>query len=771
MLGLAFLRRNSISGSLIFTIGAIVLMTTIAVSVAGYFSARSTIEHEFRDQLAGLSRQAMAQQDTYLAGRMEELRQLVFTELVENPNLSVQDENKILWNYARAFGSSRYTDLSILDLDGKVVASTGSPQFAPSAPWLATLKNAIRPGIVGWTTFTDQATPQLIVYAPLTFVDATAGVATRAAHRGTLIGRLPDTEMAALLRGVPIDASSSLFLMRGDTMVASNAGAGAPQLSARGQAIDASAQQTQNAGNVGLTVLALMNRSAIDAPVRDLAWRSAVVGIVVFLLASLAAVWTARRIARPVRAVATAAHELSRGNLDSSVDVSHLRLAELRDLGSSFNSMAHALRSVIEGIESSSKTIFGAVHNNLDQAISVSSGMEQQASATAQIAAALSEAGAGARAIGDDCARLATSARGGLASIDRLVGIIDTTNSALAQLREWIDRSNVAGKALAQQAIAVADRAREVGHRTDDSSRSASDGLNAVRGVVADIQSVGSSLLDTVERLEHLAQASAKTIQAQVDVIGDMAERSKLLALNAGIEAARAGDTGRGFAVIAGELHRLASGSKSAGDEVKLLVGQVISETQSLVVQAKTASELARGAIERAKNTGATIDTLVLSIDGNAADVRQIGAIAAEQASRTTDIETATEEMRSMALQTAQASRAVGELSREVRGTVEFATSVATQVAQATGEQVETFAVIEQNANDIERATAAAAQAAQVSLDATHRLQTEVEALVARVGGFAKGDARVPISPAPPASLPAGRRPAREGRLARSGAA
>ena len=768
MRGISFVRRNTISGSLIVTIGTIVLLTTIAVSVAGYFSARSTIEHEFRDQLASLSRQAMAQQEAYLAGRMEELRQLVFTELVENPNLSVQDENKILWNYARAFGSSRYTDLSVLDLNGKVVASTGSPQIDATSPWLTTLKNATRPGIVGWTTFKDQATPQLIVYAPLTIVDATAGAATQAAHRGTLIGRLPETEMTALLRGVPIDASSSLFLMRGDTALASNVGASAPKLTDPPTAMAASTVQGDGPGNVGLTVLSLMNRAAIDSPVRDLAYRSAIVGVIVFLLTALAAVWTARRIARPVRAVANAAHELSRGNLESNVDVSHLRLEELRDLGTSFNTMAHVLRSVIEGIQSSSKTIFGSVHKNLDEAITVSSGMEQQASATAQIAAALTEVGAGARHIGDDCVQLASSSRRGLESIDRLVSIIDTTNSALTQLRESIDRSNVAGKALAQQAIAVADRAREVGQRTDDSSRAASDGLNAVRGVIADIQSVGSSLLDTVDRLEHLAEASAKTIQAQVEVIGDMAERSKLLALNAGIEAARAGDSGRGFAVIAGELHRLASGSKSAGDEVKLLVGQVISETQSLVIQAKSASELARGAIDRAKNTGLTIDELVLSIDVNAGDVRQIGAIAAEQAHRTGDIETATEEMRTMALQTAQASRAVGDLSREVRGAVEFATSVATQVAQATGEQVETFAVIEQNATDIERATAAAAQAAQASLDATHKLQTEVEGLVSRVSGFAKTN--VPASFAP-TSLPATRPRGREKQLAGSGAA
>lgn len=175
-------------------------------------------------------------------------------------------------------------------------------------------------------------------------------------------------------------------------------------------------------------------------------------------------------------------------------------------------------------------------------------------------------------------------------------------------------------------------------------------------------------MADTVVRLEHLADATAQAISAQVDVISEMAERAKLLALNAGIEAACAGESGRGFSVIAGELHRLASGSKSAGEEVASLVDNVVAETQSLVKNARVASEVARGAIERATQTGSATTRKAHVISGRSPANRPSG---------TAEIELATDDMRRMASATAEAAKMVGDLSCQVRGAVDFATKVA----------------------------------------------------------------------------------------------
>lgn len=715
------------------TAGLIALLTTIGVSLAAYFSARETIEGQIAKQLADVSRRTMAAQEAYLDDRVEEIRQLVFSELQSSPNASYR--NRVLFDYARAFGEERYADLSILDLKGKVVASTGTPSIEPGLA--ATLRAAGRPGIVANVRFPDEAIPLDVVYAPLDTVTAHGFADVSSVRTGTVIGRLEPTEMVHLLRSIPIDAATGLFLVRDGTVIGESRGAHAPRFR-DANATRATARQ-DGPYDLRLSVTALVDTAAAYAPVRELAWRSLAIGAIVFFIAALIGVLTARRIARPLGEVATAAHLFAQGDLNAHVDTSRLHIRELSDLGSSFNLLAQTLRSLIEGIESASRTIFESVRNNLDTAISVSTGTEQQAKASTLISMALAEAGDGARRIGDDCVELEGRSRVGLSRLDALVGEVDRTNTAIGRLSESIDRSNQAGRALALQSSAVADHAKLVGERAVEASNAAASGRNAVRGLVADIQNVGSSLLDTVERLERLADASAQAIQAQIDVVSDIAERSKLLALNAGIEAARAGESGRGFSVIAGELHRLASGSKTAGDEASVLVRDVVAETQRLIAQARSASGLARGAIDRASVTGSAIDQLVMRISENADGAREIGSIADDQARRSHDIEVATAEMRELADVTAHAAQTVWNLSREVRGAVDLATNVAGQVSSAAGQQIETFAVIQENARDIERATGAAARSAQASLEATHRLQTEVEALVARLGGFASG--------------------------------
>jgi methyl-accepting chemotaxis protein len=739
-------RRDGLGTSLVVTVGCIVLFTTLAVSLAGYWSGRSTIEREVHARVGDLTKQTLAATDNYLAARVEELRQMTFQQL-QISTLSTQDTVRALFNYAGAFGSQRYADLTIVNTDGTVRVSTGSPAIDRAGSLVKTLNAATKPGVVDYTTFTDQTLPEMVVYAPL--------IDENGKRTGTLVGRLLNTELVSVVRGIPLEATTSVYLVHGAdaTPMAANGGDSAPKYADKSAGSALTDTKSQTIDGVPFTAVAMVDANAALQPVRDLTMQSVVVGIVVFLAGTLAAFWTARRIGAPVALVADAARRFSGGDLRSSVPIASLEYAELRDLGTSFNAMATEITSLIEGIRSASVTISRSVVFNLETALAVRSGTEEQAQASGQIAAALTEVAAGARRIGEDCIELEGGSRVGLAQLDALVAEVDGTNVALHQLTQTIDRSNEAGRALSRQALDVASRARDVRARAESAQGSATAGSSAVRGLVTDIQNVGKSLLDTVERLEHLADATAKAIQAQVAVINDMAERSKLLALNAGIEAARAGESGRGFAVIAGELHRLAGGSKTAGDEVSALVTSVVTETQALVKQAQGASQLARGAIDRAGQTGATIEKLVAEIDENARGAREIGRIAEEQAERTAEIEAATEDMRRMASITAAAATTVGELSRQVRGAVDFATSVATQVSQATKEQIETFAVIESSANEIERTTQRAAESASLSAEATHRLQEEVEVLVARVRGFTETETETAMANVPGTNL------------------
>lgn len=726
---ISFLRlRASLAASLTLTVCIIVLVTTLAVSLAGYWTGRASVERQIRERLAASSSQAMTATDSYLNARVQEMREMTHSQL-QVTSITPVDRSRILADYAGAFGSQRYADISIVSLAGLVIASSGAPQIDRSSAAVHEWTTATLPGITDAMRFPDRSQDLFVVYAPM--------LDENGKHTGTLIARMLPTELVDIVRNVPVDADTALYVTHHGAELGENRGANAPLFAqASSSVLTANALEVPGAIDLGFGITGVTQPRAEFAPMRDLTIRSAIVGIVVLALALLAAAWSARRISRPLDAVASAAHALAAGDLAANVDAERLDLRELRDLGTSFNMMAQTLRGLIGGIGSASSAISTTVRQSLSTAETLRAGTEQQTHASRRITAALQELSTNARAIETNCVELESSSRKGSDQLGRLVAEVDSTSVALMQLTESIDRSNEAGRTLARQAMAVSDRARDVGKRAEAAQASADRGGAAVRGLIADIQHVGARLVQTVERLEHLASATATAITAQVEVISDMAERSKLLALNAGIEAARAGVSGRGFSVIATELHRLAGGSKDAGDAVNRLVGTVVVETKELVVNAQAASDLARGAISRASETGTTIDQLITEIAENTRGAREIGAIAENQAARTVEIETATGEMRAMAHQTATSANAVGELSRSVRGAVDFATRVAEGVTHATREQALSLGIIGQSAGDIERNNGLVADAAHVSFETNETLQREIAALAERVDSF-----------------------------------
>jgi methyl-accepting chemotaxis protein len=544
------------------------------------------------------------------------------------------------------------------------------------------------------------------------------------------------SELVSLVRNIPLNADTAIYLIHRDAVFAANRGPAAP---ARGAAATMSARlaDTSSTADLGFSVEADADQRAALAPLRDLALRSTLIGVAVLLLAGFAAVWTARRIATPLKRVRESAHALALGQLDAGVDPRALgAIRELADLGGSFNAMAHGLRALVGGIGTTSNAIAATAKENLGTAQLLRTGTGESAHAAAQIVAALTRLGASAHNVLNDCVSLEASSRGGLEKIGALVGEVDETNVALLQLSDTIARSNEAGRALARHARDVAERARAVGVRAETAQASADRGGDAVRELVGDVRSVGNSLLATVERLEHLAASTAQAINTQVGVITDLAERSELLALNAGIEAARAGVHGRGFTVIAQELHRLATGSHEAGREVGTLVHAVITETQALVKTASSASDLARTAIAHAGTTGEEIERLVSEIGESTRAASEIAQIAANQAQETAAIEHATGEMRSMANATAGSAERVAEIARAVRDVIDIATSVAARVASTAREQTAALTIIEESAADIERTNVGVADAAERSFATSDALDRQIAALAHTAGAF-----------------------------------
>ncbi|HYZ17679.1 MAG TPA: HAMP domain-containing protein, partial [Candidatus Acidoferrum sp.] len=371
------------------------MAATLIVSLAGYLSGRASIERQVSGRIEAATTTVASETNAYLAARVEELRAMT-TSALQETSLSAADRAKILFDYANAFGSNRYTEIAVIDNGGKtVIASTGSPSYTDQPALLATFRSATRPGITDLAHFADTPSDVFVVYAPM--------MDENFKRNGTLVARLQTTELAALVRSTPVDDASALFLLHRSTPLADVHGSHGPAFAALARSLSATSPVTSPM--LGLQVTAAADRGFALRAVNDLALRSVVAGALVFLAAWFATLLMARRIARPLRAVADAATALAQGDLDARVEVAR-DVHETSELADAFNAMALTLRELIGGLGHASQTVAATTRESLAGATAVRSESEEQAQASAQIAAAIAGIAADARAIGADAQAL-----------------------------------------------------------------------------------------------------------------------------------------------------------------------------------------------------------------------------------------------------------------------------------------------------------------------------------------------------------------------------
>jgi methyl-accepting chemotaxis protein len=140
-----------------------------------------------------------------------------------------------------------------------------------------------------------------------------------------------------------------------------------------------------------------------------------------------------------------------------------------------------------------------------------------------------------------------------------------------------------------------------------------------------------------------------------MQVIDDIADQTNLLALNAAIEAARAGEAGRGFAVVADEVRKLAEKTMTATKEVDAAIRSIRSGTRENVVATESAVEAIQASTELAGRAGESIRNIQQSVIQTADQVRSIATAAEEQSASSEQVTRATEQINTISSETAHA--------------------------------------------------------------------------------------------------------------------
>lgn len=236
---------------------------------------------------------------------------------------------------------------------------------------------------------------------------------------------------------------------------------------------------------------------------------------------------------------------------------------------------------------------------------------------------------------------LITEVDSAVSSVALAAGEINTATEALTvgAMDQKIQTQDVA-IAVEQMSSTVTENARSA-HRTSDVAREngniAQEGARVMEETIAKMHDIAAVVKTSANNIQKLGE-SGKRISEILSVIDEIADQTNLLALNAAIEAARAGEHGRGFAVVADEVRKLAERTTEATKQIETMIHGIQQETETAVREMiKGTSEVSEG-IQLADKAGESLKQILLSSETVLEMVDQITAASADQSQTSSEI-------------------------------------------------------------------------------------------------------------------------------------
>ncbi len=348
--------------------------------------------------------------------------------------------------------------------------------------------------------------------------------------------------------------------------------------------------------------------SADARRVRMITIGSMVIGLTLSILAGL---FITRAITDSVGRLMGAASGLADGNLAMRVDIRGG--CELSQVGQAFNKMAEDFSATLSQVQQASTKVVGNSADVADTSKLVAQASRHQAEQAADASA----------------------------SADRLKLAIN----------------------------ALVARSEEAAGAAEETSELAIQGQQVVNQAVSGIRDIATTFGASARLVDALGQRSDQ-IGAIVAVIKDIADQTNLLALNAAIEAARAGEQGRGFAVVADEVRKLAERTTNATSEISTMIASIQGETREAVVNMEAGGRQVDTGLQLAEQAGQALERINASISSVAAAIRETAAATHEQATTSQDISGRVDSIASMATEN---SAAVGGTTEAMDGLKQLA--------------------------------------------------------------------------------------------------
>lgn len=413
------------------------------------------------------------------------------------------------------------------------------------------------------------------------------------------------------------------------------------QLIAQADGFEQTSTQLMNKANV-------QNNETVDSIINIVS----LISLFTIVVAMVIGYVTSEKISKPVILIEQETKKMASGDL--TVEELHVKNKdELGKLAESFNQMVRNIRNLIQQVHISTEQVAASSEQLMASA-------EQTTVATNQISTSIQEVASGAETQGKS---------------------VEESSRAIQEMAVGVQRVAEATSTLAEEA--------------KETSKEASEGNESIQKVIQQMDKIHHSVGDTAAVIKQLEDRSTE-IGKIIEVITGISDQTNLLALNAAIEAARAGEHGKGFAVVADEVKKLAEQSKESADQIASLIQEIQRDTVHAVKVMEIGTNEAAIGISVVQETGEGFKRIQHSIDQVSSQVQEISAVSEEMSAGVEEVNASMEQVAQIAIDSSNNTQSVAAASEEQLASMEeivSSSSSLSKMAEELLDQIKKFKI------------------------------------------------------------------------------
>ncbi len=361
------------------------------------------------------------------------------------------------------------------------------------------------------------------------------------------------------------------------------------------------------------------------------------ISIISLIIALLIGLLISNKIIKPIYTLLGGAEEIGKGDLSKIIKTESND--ELGYLASVFNKMTDNIRNIV---------------------VSVKQGADRVTSTAQELSASSEEMKASTDQISNTAQDIASG-------VSQQAMKINDISRAMKVMSESVQQVAMNSQKASENATQASKAAQEVGKKS-----------NEVSGKISDIRSTVDNSAVAIKELDGKSQKIGEIIS----VITNIADQTNLLALNAAIEAARAGEHGRGFAVVADEVRKLAEESRGAANQITSLIKEIQLGTKQAVESMEMGTKVVGEGAKTIEDTVTAINNIVQAAGNVATMVQEIAATAEEQSASVEEVTASIEEVSAISEESAAGTEEASAAAEEQAASMEQLVDAAQQLTK-----------------------------------------------------------------------------------------